>query len=106
MDIQECQVIEKIGEGSCGEVFRCVYDETPIAMKCLKVSNMNNNDIHDVCREISLLKRLRHPNTVLFKNNLITKLGFVYGNRFKIIDTLYNYRVYGRKISLRCTQEI
>mmetsp|Transcript_8465 Transcript_8465/g.9756 ORF Transcript_8465/g.9756 Transcript_8465/m.9756 type:complete len:703 (+) Transcript_8465:108-2216(+) len=95
VDFSDLDVIDKIGSGAFGEIFKCRWRGTYVAAKCIKRSklvdlwrltntNENNNEgdgtngdrtdlsgdelqeaINDFRLETSILRTLRHPNIVM-----------------------------------------
>ena len=59
-----------IGDGAMGIVYRAKWRETDVAVKRLKRTDGNSQNLveekGDFVREVALLKRLRHPHVVLF----------------------------------------
>ena len=59
----------KIGQGTYGEVYSG-YDQKSsrlVALKYIKFSNKDNGIPSSALREISILKKLKHPNIVKLK---------------------------------------
>ncbi|KAI9124390.1 hypothetical protein K1719_004312 [Acacia pycnantha] len=57
---------EKIGTGSFGTVLRADWRGSDVAVKILKVQGFDAERYEEFRKEVSLMKRLRHPNIVLF----------------------------------------
>ncbi|MED6184587.1 hypothetical protein PIB30_048853 [Stylosanthes scabra] len=56
---------ENIGAGSFGTVIRADWHGSDVAVKILKVQGFDSERIEEFLKEVSLMKRLRHPNIVL-----------------------------------------
>lgn len=87
IDFSELDVIDKIGSGAFGEIFKCRWRGTLVAAKCIKSTKIVNlwrsNDLNnssgnqeldqeeveealkDFRLETSILRTLRHPNIVM-----------------------------------------
>ncbi|XP_061350045.1 serine/threonine-protein kinase CTR1-like isoform X2 [Gastrolobium bilobum] len=56
---------ENIGTGSFGTVLRADWRGSDVAVKILKVQGFDAEQFEEFLKEVSLMKRLRHPNIVL-----------------------------------------
>ncbi|KAL1330425.1 hypothetical protein HN51_047653 [Arachis hypogaea] len=56
---------ENIGAGSFGTVIRADWRGSDVAVKILKVQDFDSERIEEFLKEVSLMKRMRHPNIVL-----------------------------------------
>ena len=88
----EYEESSRLGVGSFGEVFKGRWRGTAVAIKRLLASHSNNCDecqtlFRDFLGEVDILKKLRHPNVVLF-------MGVVHepSQRFSAIVTEYLHR--------------
>lgn len=61
-------VLNKVGVGAFGEVFRARLWGTEVACKTLKTEQFKDADalLEDLKKEVSILSTLRHPNVVLY----------------------------------------
>ena len=61
-------VLNKVGVGAFGEVFRARLWGTEVAMKTLKTEQFKDSDalVEELKKEVSILSQLRHPNVVLY----------------------------------------
>ncbi|KAL6585444.1 copper transport protein ctr1 [Orobanche minor] len=57
---------ERIGAGSFGTVHRAEWNGCDIAVKILMEQDFHGERFEDFLREVGIMKRLRHPNIVLF----------------------------------------
>lgn len=57
---------EKIGAGSFGTVHRADWNGSEVAVKILMEQDFHAVRFNEFLREVALMKRLRHPNIVLF----------------------------------------
>ncbi|CAH9117697.1 unnamed protein product [Cuscuta europaea] len=57
---------EKIGAGSFGTVLRADWNGSEVAVKILMEQDFHPERLQDFLREVAIMKRLRHPNIVLF----------------------------------------
>ncbi|KAH0861652.1 hypothetical protein HID58_089913 [Brassica napus] len=68
MDIPWCDlnIKEKIGAGSFGTVHRAEWHGSDVAVKILMEQDFHAERVNEFLREVAIMKRLRHPNIVLF----------------------------------------
>ncbi|XP_022747277.1 serine/threonine-protein kinase CTR1-like [Durio zibethinus] len=57
---------EKIGAGSFGTVHRAEWNGSDVAVKILMEQDLHAEHIKEFLSEVAIMKRLRHPNIVLF----------------------------------------
>ncbi|KAK6943981.1 Serine-threonine/tyrosine-protein kinase, catalytic domain [Dillenia turbinata] len=57
---------EKIGAGSFGTVHRAEWHGSDVAVKILMEQDFHADRFKEFLREVAIMKRLRHPNIVLF----------------------------------------
>ncbi|KAI5082008.1 hypothetical protein GOP47_0001751 [Adiantum capillus-veneris] len=57
---------EQIGQGSCGTVYHSLWYGSDVAVKVFTEKEYSPALLHDFRTEVALMKRLRHPNIVLF----------------------------------------
>ncbi|XP_047337004.1 serine/threonine-protein kinase CTR1 [Impatiens glandulifera] len=57
---------EKIGAGSFGTVYRGYWHDCEVAVKILMEKDFHPELFGEFLREVAIMKRLRHPNIVLF----------------------------------------
>ncbi|KAK7277253.1 hypothetical protein RIF29_18404 [Crotalaria pallida] len=62
---------EHIGTGSFGTVLRADWRGSDVAVKILKVQGFDGERFEEFRKEVSLMKRLRHPNIVLLMGAVI-----------------------------------
>ncbi|KAK7393020.1 hypothetical protein VNO78_21470 [Psophocarpus tetragonolobus] len=62
---------ENIGTGSFGTVLRADWRGSDVAVKILKVQGFDPERFEEFLTEVSLMKRLRHPNIVLLMGAVI-----------------------------------
>ncbi|XP_028770766.1 serine/threonine-protein kinase EDR1 [Neltuma alba] len=72
-DVGECEIPwedliigERIGLGSYGEVFRADWNGTDVAVKKFLDQDFSGAALAEFKREVRIMRRLRHPNIVLF----------------------------------------
>ncbi len=64
---QEISILDKLGEGAVGEVFRVQWRDMVVAMKLVKGEWLSTDEAHqDLDREASMLQAVRHPHIVQF----------------------------------------
>nr|GEU54302.1 dual specificity protein kinase splA-like [Tanacetum cinerariifolium] len=57
---------EKIGQGSCGTVYHALWSGSNVAVKLFACQEYSDDVILSFELEVSMMKRLRHPNILLF----------------------------------------
>ncbi|CAN4118854.1 unnamed protein product [Withania somnifera] len=62
---------EKIGAGSFGTVHRADWQGSEVAVKILMEQDFDAERLKEFLREVAIMKRLRHPNIVLFMGAVI-----------------------------------
>lgn len=72
-DSFDCEIVweemtlgEQIGQGSCGTVFHGLWYGSDVAIKVFTEQEFSQELLLDFKKEVALMKRLRHPNIVLF----------------------------------------
>ncbi|PIA56208.1 hypothetical protein AQUCO_00700514v1 [Aquilegia coerulea] len=63
---EELHIKERVGAGSFGTVHRAEWHGSDVAVKVLTIKEFNDNHMKEFLREVSIMKRVRHPNVVLF----------------------------------------
>ncbi|GJN25829.1 hypothetical protein PR202_gb13710 [Eleusine coracana subsp. coracana] len=57
---------EQVGQGSCGTVYHAQWYGSDVAVKVFSKQEYSEEMINMFRQEVSLMKKLRHPNTILF----------------------------------------
>ncbi|XP_075097159.1 uncharacterized protein LOC107766684 isoform X2 [Nicotiana tabacum] len=63
---EDLTIGEHIGEGSCGMVYHGMWYGSDVAVKVFSKEEYSDEVIYSFKQEVSLMKRLRHPNVLLF----------------------------------------
>ncbi|XP_059287321.1 uncharacterized protein LOC132040683 [Lycium ferocissimum] len=63
---EDLTIGENIGEGSCGTVYHGMWYGSDVAVKLFSKQEYSDEVIYSFKQEVSLMKRLRHPNILLF----------------------------------------
>ncbi|KAG8499552.1 hypothetical protein CXB51_006151 [Gossypium anomalum] len=63
---EELTIGEQIGQGSCGTVYHGLWYASDVAVKVFPNLEYADDVMHSFRQEVSLMKRLRHPNVLLF----------------------------------------
>ncbi|XVF38869.1 hypothetical protein REPUB_Repub20aG0139400 [Reevesia pubescens] len=63
---EDLTIGDQIGQGSCGTVYHALWFGSDVAVKVLSRQEYSDDVIHSFRQEVSLMKRLRHPNVLLF----------------------------------------
>ncbi|CAI9116118.1 OLC1v1017188C1 [Oldenlandia corymbosa var. corymbosa] len=62
----ELHIKERVGAGSFGTVHRAEWNGSDVAVKVLTVQDFDDDQLKEFLREVAIMKRVRHPNVVLF----------------------------------------
>ncbi|CAN1195071.1 Serine/threonine-protein kinase EDR1 [Linum perenne] len=63
---EDLTIGEQIGQGSCGTVYHALWYGSDVAVKVFSKQEYSEDVIFSFRQEVSLMKRLRHPNVLLF----------------------------------------
>ncbi|KAK9665143.1 hypothetical protein RND81_14G093200 [Saponaria officinalis] len=63
---EDLTVGEQVGQGSCGTVYHGLWYGSDVAIKVFSKQEYSEEVIYSFRQEVSLMKRLRHPNILLF----------------------------------------
>lgn len=66
IDPSTLKILSRISAGSCGEVFKASWLGTTVAVKRIFRSLLHEKALDEFEAETNILKRVRHPNIVLF----------------------------------------
>jgi len=92
--IDDYHVLELIGEGSFGKVFkgRRKFTSQIVAMKFIPKKGKNEKELYNLRQEINILKKLNHENIILLLDSFETKeefcvvMEFAQGELFEILE--------------------
>ncbi|GLU16071.1 hypothetical protein SLE2022_325210 [Rubroshorea leprosula] len=62
----DLHIKERVGAGSFGTVHRAEWHGSDVAVKVLTVQDFHDDQLKEFLREVAIMKRVRHPNVVLF----------------------------------------
>nr|GMD91312.1 serine/threonine-protein kinase CTR1 [Ipomoea batatas] len=62
----ELHIKERVGAGSFGTVHRAEWNGSDVAVKVLTLQDFHDDQLREFLREVAIMKRVRHPNVVLF----------------------------------------
>lgn len=76
---EDMTIGEQIGQGSCGTVYHALWYGSDVAVKVFSKQEYSDEVILSFRQEVSLMKRLRHPNILLFMGAVTSphRLGIV-----------------------------
>ncbi|KAL3738094.1 hypothetical protein ACJRO7_019599 [Eucalyptus globulus] len=70
---EDLQLGEEIGQGSYAAVYRGLWKGSDVAIKVYVGNEYSENTLQDYKKEIEIMKRLRHPNVLLFMGAVYSK---------------------------------
>ncbi|KAI5068274.1 hypothetical protein GOP47_0016619 [Adiantum capillus-veneris] len=73
---EELILKERIGAGSFGTVHRADWHGSDVAVKILMEQDFQDESLQEFVREVVLMKRMRHPNVVLFMGAVTKRPNF------------------------------
>jgi hypothetical protein len=109
IEFSELELGERIGVGGFAEVFKAEWRGTEVAVKRLLLPKATDDAVTEFIAEVNLLRRLRHPNIVMFMGActkspnlcLVTEL-----LQMSLFDLLHNTKIkLSWKIKLKIAQE-
>ncbi|KAK7385401.1 hypothetical protein VNO78_31118 [Psophocarpus tetragonolobus] len=62
----DLRIKERVGAGSFGTVYSSEWHGSDVAVKVLTVQDFHDDQLKEFLREVAIMKRVRHPNVVLF----------------------------------------
>lgn len=72
VDFDEIEILEKIGQGGFGVVYKGLWRGTTVAVKKLIQEEMDDSSYQEFLKEIETMSKLRHPQIVLFLGACLT----------------------------------
>ncbi|KAJ1272719.1 hypothetical protein BS78_06G223900 [Paspalum vaginatum] len=110
---EELDLKERVGSGSFGTVYRADWNGSDVAVKVLMDQDVGEAQLKEFLREIAIMKRVRHPNVVLFMG-AVTKsphLSIVTeylprGSLFRLINKAANGEMLDLKRRLRMALDV
>jgi len=101
IDMDEVSVIQRLGRGSYGEVYRAEWQGTEVAVKQFLEQDMTDAIQEEFLQEVRIMKDLRHPNIVQFMGATWKPRGIVmqYMHRGSLFQLLHRNSK-GKKLHL------
>ncbi|XP_058786293.1 serine/threonine-protein kinase CTR1-like [Vicia villosa] len=69
----DLRIKERVGAGSFGTVHRAEWHGSDVAVKVLTDQDFHDDHLKEFLREVAIMKRVRHPNVVLFMGAVTTR---------------------------------
>ncbi|TKY74427.1 Serine/threonine-protein kinase CTR1 [Spatholobus suberectus] len=66
----DLRIKERVGAGSFGTVYHAEWHGSDVAVKVLTVQDFHDDQLKEFLREVAIMKRVRHPNVVLFMGSV------------------------------------
>lgn len=109
----ELHIKERIGAGSFGTVHRAEWHGSDVAVKVLTVQDFQDDQLKEFLREVSIMKRVRHPNVVLFMGAVTVRPHFSIvteylprGSLFRLIHRPAAGEIMDQRRRLRMTLDV
>ncbi|KAM7484972.1 hypothetical protein LguiA_000981 [Lonicera macranthoides] len=90
---EDLTIGEQIGQGSCGTVYHALWYGSDVAVKVFSKQEYSDDVIHSFRQEVSLMKRLRHPNVLLFMGAVTSPQHLCIVTEFLPRSDVYSYGV-------------
>lgn len=105
LSMEDFVIIEKIGSGAFGNVFKADFKDTIVALKTLNIDAGDPDDesfkmaVAEFKKEVEILAQLRHPNILYFFGACLKPPSFAIATEFMEMGSLkdYLYRKDSRK---------
>lgn len=108
IDANELVFEKEIASGTFGSVWKGQYQRTPCAIKKLHGERLTPKQLHEFHAEVAIMKKLRHPNVVLFMgfcadegNGKSMYMVFEYMERGSLWGIIHDKRVYITQVRRR-----
>jgi len=101
----EYRLVHKLGEGAFSAVYKAVYEPTGrlVAIKIINKANLTGKQIANIHNEISIMKRLSHPNVLrlvdLFNNDVHCYIVLEYCDGGEIFNKIIEYTYFSEDLS-------
>ncbi|CUM53310.1 uncharacterized protein AC631_00551 [Debaryomyces fabryi] len=101
----EYRLVHKLGEGAFSAVYKAVYEPTGrlVAIKIINKANLSGKQIANIHNEISIMKRLSHPNVLrlvdLFNNDKHCYIVLEYCDGGEIFNKIIEYTYFSEDLS-------
>ncbi|KAM0880460.1 hypothetical protein ACQ4PT_033565 [Festuca glaucescens] len=90
---EDLVVGEQIGQGSCGTVYHALWYGSDVAVKLFSGQEYSEEMINTFRQEVSLMKKLRHPNMILFMGAVASQRRLCIVTEFLPRSDVYSYGV-------------
>jgi len=64
IDMSEVKILEKIGRGSFGDIYRAEWRGTEVAVKKIPFNSINEDLVQEMLNEARIMESIRHPNVL------------------------------------------
>jgi len=66
INVENIKVLNRIGKGTFGEVFKGIWNGTEVGVKFLNSTSLTEDFINDFMKEVNIMRALLHPNVLQF----------------------------------------
>jgi len=90
IDPREIQIIDKIGKGSFGVVYKGIWMGVEVAIKKVDADDMTKEAYQNFLYELSMMSNLRHPHILAFLGGCLEPPNLCFVTEFVSRGSLYN----------------
>ncbi|XP_057974875.1 serine/threonine-protein kinase STY46-like isoform X2 [Malania oleifera] len=91
IDRRLLKIGERIASGSCGDLYRGVYDGQDVAVKVLRAEHLNEGLEDEFAQEVAILREVQHRNVVHFIGACTTSPHLCIVTEYMPGGSLYDY---------------
>lgn len=86
IDLSDIYIQNIIGRGAAGEIYKVIYTDSFVALKCINVTALNQGMEKEFMAELYMLNTLRHPNIVQLMGVVLAEKNNLFGFLMELMD--------------------